>query len=87
MTNYHEERARALRCKAEAIEKSQETIQVDLSVTAAWLLRDLIGLGPKTDISLTADMDRLNLALGHRAVGEPHVSGWSAEVVEGMHRR
>lgn len=56
---------------------------MELSVTAAWLFRDLLGLGgliSTADVGLRSDMERLNGVLGYREIdGKPHVSKWSAK--------
>lgn len=94
--NIHNERqAYDLRCKAEAIVAREELVQIELSTTAAWLLRDIIGLKHVglQDLSLSEDMLRLNDVLGYRPspLGRnfpaPHVAGWTQKIVEGITTR
>ncbi len=71
-----------LRCEAAMLEAADQTVTVELSLPAAWLLRDMIGihgLGNKTGAPLMDDMLRINEAVGHRDLStEPSVARWSA---------
>jgi hypothetical protein len=90
---YREQKAYDLRCDAEAIEATQKTVTVEISLAAAWFFRDMIGLGKYPGygpVTLQDDMRRLNAVAGYRPVApdgvlpEPHVSGWSARHVRGL---
>lgn len=60
---------------------TNETVTVELSQTAAWLLRDLLGLHAISgripgQLSLRDDLGRLNDVLGYRDRSRP-LSDWS----------
>lgn len=92
MITYRERDVYDLRCLAEAKEKLDKTVTVELSVTAVWLFRDLIGLGDISTslggVELGDDMRRLNDVLGYRPsapadeLPTPHVAGWSRKTVK-----
>jgi hypothetical protein len=81
-------RAKELRDDAAALEALDETVTVELSLAAAWLLRDLIGLGGLTNrvkLNFDPDMKRLNEVVSPRPHPEDmsgHVSQWSSRQVE-----
>lgn len=64
---YAIQRAKELRSDAAAYEGTVRTVTVELSLTSAWLLRDLIGIGRIGDLlgaPLHSDMLALNDVLG-----------------------
>lgn len=82
---YKEKQAYDLRCRAEAVERQDELVTVELSVPVLWVIRDLIGifgLGAGSGVPVHADMVRINAALpeARPVPGTPHVSGWAHEV-------
>jgi hypothetical protein len=89
MTEYDKKKAYKLRCKADAIERQDDTVTVELSVPVAWLLRDLLGFCILDEIGVrtTPDMIRLNDQLGYRDTDHPHVSGWSKTKIEELREK